>query len=85
MRMYDEHRELQESQRESETEQEWDEADMIAEPESFKNMREESERAWDIERQLMMMSEREMKEFISELEPVIKGKLWQTLEDDRHD
>jgi len=85
MRMYDEHRSLETEQGISETEREWGEADELAEPEDFSSMREESERAWDIERQLKKMSEREMSEFISGLPAELKGKLWQALEDERND
>ena len=73
--------------RESETEEEWEEQEFageVAQP-ILRNVREESERAWDIERQLKKMSEREMGEFISDLEPELKGKLWQALEDERND
>lgn len=72
----------------SETEDEWEENENLGEEPillTHEEVREESERAWDIERQIKKMSEREMDEFISDLDPEVKGKLWQALENDRND
>jgi hypothetical protein len=86
--------------RESETEREWtdemnegelkaDEAyrQMLREQKAIKDRRtlDQSRRMWETEFNLRRMSEKELAEFVDELDPMVKGKLWAALENNRHD
>ena len=62
--------------RESETEREWDEEDKRGE---------ERMDTWSIETQLRHMSQKALADFVDDLDPMVKGKLWAALENNRHD
>jgi hypothetical protein len=67
-------------------ESEWDEEE--EEEVSVKDLEKtltQSERNWDIERNLRRMSEKELADLVDDLDPVVKGKLWAALENNRHD
>ena len=46
---------------------------------------EQSQRMWETEFNLRRMSEKELADFVDELDPVVKRKLWAALENNRHD
>jgi hypothetical protein len=87
--------------RESETEREWtdgqNQGEVAADEAYHKSIREQlkrhknrrtldqSRRLWETEFNLRRMSEQELADFVDDLDPMVKGKLWAALENNRHD
>jgi len=95
------YRGLETDLRESETEREWtdgqNQGEVAADEAYHKSIQEQlkrhknrrtldqSRRLWETEFNLRRMSEQELAEFVDDLDPMVKGKLWAALENSRHD